>query len=191
MKRLTDCPTHSTSEQRRWRASVVDDGTGMSLEVLADVPCVAFALDGEQWGSPTSRPDGVVVFERDRAGGVVFVELKGRVDPEDPGRPFAQIRAGAEHFSNAQAHGRLHHDQWASGDDIPRAAAGRKQAPLRLGEEHITLGAVIVSRGGTRIRPQTFECSGRQCMIIVVQKHGGRGGRAVELSDLLEQAGCA
>lgn len=189
MKRLTDCPQSCTHERHAWRASVVDVGTGMVLDVLADVPCVAFALDGKQWGSQTSRPDGVVVFDHDPDGGVAFIELKGTVDPEDPEKPFAQIRAGVEHFSNVEVHGGEHHEQWASGEDLPVAAAGRRQAAVSMGKEHATFGAIVVSRGGTRIRPQTFECGGRRCMIIVVQKHGSRGARSLELAELLSQVG--
>ena len=189
MKRLTECPQSSTRDRHRWRASVVDVGTGMSLDVLADVPCVAFGLDGKQWGSQTSRPDGVVVFEHAPDGGVAFIELKGAVDPEDHDKPFDQIRAGVEHFSSTELHGGQHHEQWANGDDLPLAAAGRRRAAIYVAADHTTLGAIVVSRGGTRIRPQSFECSGRRCMIIVVQKHGSRGNRSVELSELLAQSG--
>lgn len=189
MKRLGECPQSSAHAHRRWCASVVDEGTGMSVQAFSDEPCVAFALDGEQWGSSTSRPDGVVVFEHGAAGGVAFIELKGTVDPDDPEKPFAQIRAGVEHFSNVEAHGGEHHEQWASGEDLPLAAAGRRRAPVSLGKEHATFGVIVVSRGGTRIRPQTFECSGRRCMIIAVQKHGSRGARSLELAELLAQVG--
>jgi hypothetical protein len=189
MKRLNECPQSSTQAHRRWCASVVDDRTGMSVDVLSDDPCVAFALDGEQWGSPTNRPDGALVFEHGAAGGVAFIELKGTVDPENPERPFTQIRAGVEHFSNVEVHGGQHHEQWASGEDLPLAAVGRRGAPLCMGKEHVTFGVIVVSRGGTRIRPQTFECSGHRRMVIVVQKHGSRGGRSIELAELLEQVG--
>lgn len=189
MKRLTECPQSSTRERHAWRASVADAGTGMSLDVLADVPCVAFGLDGKQWGSQTRRPDGVVIFAYEPDGGVAFIELKGTVDPEEPDKPFDQIRAGVEHFSNIELHGGQHHEQWANGDDLPVAAAGRRRAEIPLGRAHATFGVIVVSRGGTRVRPRTFECGGRQYMIIVVQKHGTRGGRTVELAEILEQAG--
>jgi hypothetical protein len=189
MKRLTDCPKSSKHERRSWRAPVVDVGTGMSLEVVADVPCVAFALDGKQWGAQTSRPDGVVVFEHEAHGGVAFIELKGTVDPENHDKPFNQIRAGVEHFSNTEVHGGKHHEQWANGDDLPLAPMGRSHAAIPLGRDHVTVGAIVVSRGGTRILPRTFECGGRRCMIIVVQKHGSRGSRSLELNELLQQAG--
>lgn len=189
MKRLTECPQSSIQERHAWRASVVDIGTGMVLDVLADVPCVAFALDGKQWGSQTSRPDGVVVFDHGPDGGVAFIELKGTVDPEDPDKPFDQIRAGVEHFSNTEQHGGQHHERWAHGEDLPLATVGRRRAVIPLGGDHKTFGVIVVSRGGTRVRPRTFECGGRRCMIIVVQKHGSRGRRDVTLSDLLEQAG--
>jgi hypothetical protein len=142
MKTLAECPCNVTYEGRLgWRASLREPKGGVELTVSGDRPFMLHLLDSDRLFAAGPRCDGLLITETGAEGLTCFVELKGAIDPEQPDRPFEQIRGAIEHFApgpGGSQGGEAHHAEWRAGNDPPVAVlqkhGERGRIAMTLGE---------------------------------------------------------
>lgn len=175
MIRLSDCPDCLVSTSHGAMVATLEEPkTGHKLTLRSESLFELRTIDlGDRtpdlhWPPAAKRPDGVLIARRGDETIVCFIELKGNVDLDAenfPLRAYEQCMDGVRHFSPAEPHGRIHHDQWNQGDDLPVDSPDAG---------HRVVGVVLVQRGGSRGRSATRPHAGKDVALFVVQKSGRR-----------------
>lgn len=171
--------------KNRVMVAIEDPRSRQRLEIDSDDELAAFRLDGHDisWLQGEKHPDGVLIGCVDGATWVCFIELKGRLDNNDPPRGFDQLLGGVDHFhpSGPESHGGQHHGRWLRGLD---------QLPVSTDHQHRVVGLIVAMRGGARAPSQKLRKGPKEVVLATVPASmAERNVVRVSFRELLERAG--